>query len=162
MDAYERWTIKEEEGQKVDAFRSWCWRRLLRLVDYKEIQPVHPKGDQSWIFIGRTDGEAEAPMLWSPDAKSLLIGKDTDAERDWGQEGKGWQRTRGLDGITNSMDMSLSRLQEIVRDRESWHAAIHGVAKNQRQLSNWTTKQVKVTVVFCFSYRWWWVQGSNN
>ena len=67
----------------------WCWRRLLRILDCKEIQPVHPKGDQSWVFIGRTDVEAETPTLWPPDAKSWLIGKDPDAGKDWGQEEKG-------------------------------------------------------------------------
>ena len=70
MYTYERWRIKEAEDQKIDAFRLWCWRRLLRPVDYKEIQPVHPKGDQTWVFIGRTDVEAEIPILWPPDAKS--------------------------------------------------------------------------------------------
>ena len=84
----ESWTIKKAEHQRIDAFELWCWRRLLR-VPCKEIQPVHPKGDQSWVFIGRTDVETEMPVLWPPDAKSWLIGKDPDAGKDWGQEEKG-------------------------------------------------------------------------
>ena len=79
-------------------------------LDCKEIQPVHPKGDQSWLFIERTDAEAETPILWSPHAKSWLIGKDPDAGKDWGQEEKGRQRIRWLDGITDSMDMGLGEL----------------------------------------------------
>ena len=81
----------EESGElKIDAFELWCWRRLLRVpLDSKEIQPVHPKGDQSWVFVGRTDAEAETPIPWSPHAKSWLIGKDSDVGRDWGQEEKG-------------------------------------------------------------------------
>ena len=73
MYGCESWTIKTAEHRRIDAFELWCWRRLLSPLDYKEIQPVHPKGNQSWIFIGRTDAEAEAPILWPPDAKSWLI-----------------------------------------------------------------------------------------
>ena len=90
-------------------------------LDCKEIQPVHPKGDQSWIFIRRTDAEAETPILWPPDGKSWLIWKDPDSGNGWGQEEKGMKRVRWqrLDGITDSMDMSLSRFQEFVIDRTS-------------------------------------------
>ena len=108
-------------------------------LDCKEIKPVNNKGNQSWIFIGRTDAEAEAPILWWPDAKNWLIGKDPDAGKDWGLEKKGQQRMRWLDGIIDSMDMSLSKIQEIVKDREDWHASSHGVTKGQTQLKDWTT-----------------------
>ena len=98
----------------------------------------------SWIFIGRTDGEAEAPILWPPDAKSWLTGKELNAEKDWGQEERGKERMRRLAGIADSMDMSFSQLQEIVKDREGWRAAVHGVTKNQTQFSNWTTTIILV------------------
>ena len=97
--------------------------------------PVNPKGNHSWIFIGRTDAEAEAPVLWPPDVKNWLIGKDPNAGKDWRQEEKG----AAEDGITNSIDMSLSKLREIVKDRGGLHAAVHGVTESQARLSKWIT-----------------------
>ena len=85
----ESWTIKKAECRRTDAFELWCLRRILSPLDSQKIQPVHPKGNQCWIFIGRTDVEVEAPILWPPDAKSWLIGKYPDAGKDWGQEEKG-------------------------------------------------------------------------
>ena len=104
MYGCESWTTKKAERQRIDAFELWCWRRLLRVpLDCKEIQPVHPKGDQSWVFIGRTDVEAETPILWPPDAKSWLIWKDPDA----------WERLRaGGDGDNRGWDGWMASLTQ--------------------------------------------------
>ena len=122
----ENWTIKKPEHWRMNAFELWCWRRLL---DCKEIKQVNSKGNQPWIFIGRTDAEVEVPILWWPDAKSQLIGKDPDPGKDGRQEEKGTKRMRWLDSIIDSKGMSLSILREITKDREAWHAAVTSAKK---------------------------------
>ena len=89
MYGCESWTMKKTECQRIDAFELWCWRRLESPLDIKEVKSVHPKGDQSWVFIGRTDAEAETPILWPPDGKNWLIGKDLDDGKDWRREERG-------------------------------------------------------------------------
>ena len=101
MYGCESWTIKKMEHQRLDAFELWCWRTLESPLDCKEIKPVNPKGNQSWMFIGRTGAEAETPILWPPAAKSQLIRKDPGAGKDWGRMRRRRQSMRWLDGITN-------------------------------------------------------------
>ena len=112
-------------------------------LDCKEIQPVHSKGDQSWVFIGRTDAESETPILWPLHGRVDSLEKTLMLGGIGGRRRRGRQRMRWLDGITNLTDMSLSELQVLVTDREAWRAGIHGVTKSQIRLSDWT--ELKVT-----------------
>ena len=133
MYGYESWTIK-----KGWVLKNWCLRTVMREytlespLDSKEIKLVNLKGNQPWMFIGRTDAEAEVLILWPPDSNSWLIGKDLNAEKEWEQEEKGVTEDEILDGIIDSW--SLSKLQETMKYTEAWHAVVHGITKSWTQL----------------------------
>ena len=132
------WELDRKEGwvSENDAFQLWCWRRLWESLDCEEIKPVNPKGNQPWVFIGKTDVEAEAPILWPLDSKSWLIEKDPNGGKDWSQEEKGetkdemFGRHHWLNGHESEKTL------ETVKDREAWCAAVHGVAEPRMWLSD--------------------------
>ena len=140
MYGCESWTIKKAECWSIDAFKLWCSRKTLESpLNSKEIKPVNPKGNQSWIFIGRTNVEAEAPIFWPPDAESWLIGEDPDAGKDWGQEEKGTTEDEMVGWHHWLNGHEFGQAQGNSEGQGRLGAAVYAVARNRTWLSNWTT-----------------------
>ena len=141
------WELDCEESWAPKNWHFWTVvleKTLESPLDCKEIQPVHSKGDQSWVFFGRNDAKAETPVLWPPHAKSWLLEKTLMLGKIEGRKRRRWQRIRWLDDNTDSMYLSFRRLQELVMDREPWHAAVHGVTRSDMtEQLNWPERETK-------------------
>ena len=171
MYGCENWTIKRAEHWRIDSFELWCWRRpwkgLESPLESKEIKPVNPKGNQPWSFFGRTDTETEAPILWPPDGRTNSLEKILMLGKIKGRKRRGQQSMRWSNGITDSKDMSLSKLQKIVKDRDAWHSAVHGVSKSQTRFSDRTTTKMshllrQCWICACYSHPPAFISANSN